>query len=233
MLKDQIKGELESHFGLPIRTTKKVWAWEPKIGVGLVLQRDQPNSNDLAYLWLPHPGDGAEVPELAFEYPGEMGRHSNTHPSKGLARGEPALLFRICSISEALNVINYLQSEALVAPDFDKEQAAQNNEKKNISESNQSSNASEVSFEPREEELERVDVQSMPEPKEKKPRRKAIPRVVQREVWQRDGGRCVECDTRKLLCYDHIVPFSLGGSNTVRNIQLLCEGCNLSKGNRI
>ncbi|MFD1555227.1 HNH endonuclease [Paraburkholderia silviterrae] len=73
----------------------------------------------------------------------------------------------------------------------------------------------------------------MPEALPPAPRREAIPRVVQREVWQRDAGRCVECGTREKLCFDHIVPFSRGGSNTVRNIQLLCEGCNLTKGNRI
>ena len=78
-----------------------------------------------------------------------------------------------------------------------------------------------------------VDVSSMPRVKELPARREAIPRAVQREVWQRDGGRCVECGTREKLCFDHIVPFSRGGSNTIRNLQLLCERCNLSKGNRI
>ncbi|MFE8875298.1 HNH endonuclease [Cobetia amphilecti] len=33
--------------------------------------------------------------------------------------------------------------------------------------------------------------------------------------------------------FDHIVPFSKVGGNTVRNLQILCERCNLSKGNRI
>ncbi len=79
----------------------------------------------------------------------------------------------------------------------------------------------------------RVDVDAMPATEQPKPRRQAIPRAVQREVWQRDGGRCVECDGRERLCFDHIVPFSRGGGNTVRNIQLLCEPCNLSKGNRL
>ena len=63
--------------------------------------------------------------------------------------------------------------------------------------------------------------------------REAIPKTTQREVWQRDGGKCVDCGTKEQLCYDHIIPFSRGGSNTVRNIQLLCERCNLTKGNRI
>ena len=78
-----------------------------------------------------------------------------------------------------------------------------------------------------------VDTALMPPAKEQPQRREAIPRAVQREVWQRDGGRCVECGTKEKLCFDHIVPFSRGGSNTIRNLQLLCERCNLSKGNRI
>jgi len=66
-----------------------------------------------------------------------------------------------------------------------------------------------------------------------RPRREGIPREVQREVWRRDLGMCVDCSSNEKLEYDHIIPFSRGGSNTVRNIQLLCESCNRSKGNRI
>ena len=66
-----------------------------------------------------------------------------------------------------------------------------------------------------------------------KQRRESLPKSAQREVWQRDGGKCVECGTKEKLCYDHIIPFSKGGSNSVRNLQLLCERCNLTKGNRI
>ena len=57
-----------------------------------------------------------------------------------------------------------------------------------------------------------------------------IPRNVQREVWRRDQGRCVECGSKEKLEFDHIIPFARGGSNTVRNVQLLCETCNRSKG---
>ncbi len=53
---------------------------------------------------------------------------------------------------------------------------------------------------------------------------------VQREVWRRDQGRCVMCGSRNRLEYDHIIPASKGGSNTARNIQLLCEKCNREKG---
>lgn len=52
-------------------------------------------------------------------------------------------------------------------------------------------------------------------------------------VWQRDAGRCVECGSKEKLEYDHIIPLSKGGSNTERNLQLLCERCNRIKGGAI
>jgi len=66
-----------------------------------------------------------------------------------------------------------------------------------------------------------------------KERSRIIPIHVQREVWRRDEGRCVECGSKEYLEYDHRIPFSKGGSNTVRNIQLLCEKCNRTKSNKI
>ncbi|WP_408962540.1 HNH endonuclease [Pseudanabaena mucicola] len=53
------------------------------------------------------------------------------------------------------------------------------------------------------------------------------------EVWRRDSGQCVKCSSRENLEYDHIIPVSKGGSNTTRNIELLCEACNRSKGANI
>lgn len=61
-------------------------------------------------------------------------------------------------------------------------------------------------------------------------RRETIPQAVKVEVWQRDGGRCVECSSRDRLEFDHMIPLSMGGSNTARNLQLLCETCNRRKG---
>lgn len=57
-----------------------------------------------------------------------------------------------------------------------------------------------------------------------------IPTSVKMYVWQRDGGKCVQCKSQEKLEYDHIIPVSKGGSNTERNIQLLCENCNRKKG---
>jgi len=60
-------------------------------------------------------------------------------------------------------------------------------------------------------------------------KREPIPDDVKMFVWQRDGGRCAKCGSQEKLEYDHIIPVSKGGSNTARNIQLLCENCNRSK----
>ncbi|MEO8605176.1 MAG: HNH endonuclease signature motif containing protein [bacterium] len=56
-----------------------------------------------------------------------------------------------------------------------------------------------------------------------------IPPSVKMAVWRRDEGRCSICGSRERLEYDHIIPVSKGGSNTERNVQLLCEACNRRK----
>ena len=61
-----------------------------------------------------------------------------------------------------------------------------------------------------------------------------IPTQVKLEVWTRDKGKCVKCGSSKNLHFDHILPFSKGGtSETAENVQLLCAKHNLEKSNRI
>jgi len=59
---------------------------------------------------------------------------------------------------------------------------------------------------------------------------RAIPQDVKIEVAVRDGGRCRQCGSNKELHFDHVIPWSKGGPNTVDNIQLLCGTCNRRKG---
>jgi len=49
-------------------------------------------------------------------------------------------------------------------------------------------------------------------------------------VWQRDGGQCRNCGSRRDLHFDHVIPQSWGGASTAENVQLLCRDCNLRKG---
>jgi hypothetical protein len=60
--------------------------------------------------------------------------------------------------------------------------------------------------------------------------RERIPADVRREVFERDGGRCVACGSAFDLQYDHVIPHSLGGASTAANLQVLCASCNRRKG---
>ena len=57
-----------------------------------------------------------------------------------------------------------------------------------------------------------------------------IPPNIKLEVWKRDKGRCVICGSTDNLHFDHIIPFSKGGSSlSIYNIQLLCARHNILK----
>ena len=60
-----------------------------------------------------------------------------------------------------------------------------------------------------------------------------IPPYVRMEVFHRDQGKCVNCGDTIEIQYDHIIPFSLGSSNSTNNIQILCKRCNLRKSNNL
>lgn len=76
-------------------------------------------------------------------------------------------------------------------------------------------------------------LKTLPATRQSEQGREAILSETKREVWRRDGGSCVQCGSQAKLEYDHIIPVSKGGSNTARNIQLLCEACNRAKSNSI
>jgi hypothetical protein len=58
-----------------------------------------------------------------------------------------------------------------------------------------------------------------------------ISATTKKIVYTRDGGVCQCCGSSNRLEYDHIMPFSCGGSSDASNIQLLCMSCNRSKSN--
>lgn len=57
-----------------------------------------------------------------------------------------------------------------------------------------------------------------------------IPTTVKLVVWKRDKGCCIKCGSPNNIHFDHIIPYSKGGSSLVsENIQLLCARHNLAK----
>jgi hypothetical protein len=55
---------------------------------------------------------------------------------------------------------------------------------------------------------------------------------IRQQVLERDGHRCLHCDTTDDLQIDHIWPASFGGPPVPGNLQTLCGPCNRSKGIR-
>ena len=72
----------------------------------------------------------------------------------------------------------------------------------------------------------------IPEPVGERHRR-SISQDVKIAVSARDHGRCRQCGSTEQLHFDHVIPVSKGGANTVANIQLLCGLCNRTKGARL
>jgi hypothetical protein len=65
-------------------------------------------------------------------------------------------------------------------------------------------------------------------------RRRIIPTAIKLEVWKRDNGQCVACGVKDELHFDHILPYSKGGTSIkAENVQLLCARHNVEKSDRI
>lgn len=56
------------------------------------------------------------------------------------------------------------------------------------------------------------------------------------ELAHKYGEKCMCCETARHgymgWVADHVVPLSLGGTNTIDNIQILCFSCNVQKRNQ-
>lgn len=63
--------------------------------------------------------------------------------------------------------------------------------------------------------------------------REPISKKLRKAVYERDHYRCVECGATAHLSLDHIIPWSLGGEDTMENLQTMCRSCNSRKGNKV
>ena len=63
-------------------------------------------------------------------------------------------------------------------------------------------------------------------------KRSHISKADVRKLWEKQKGRCARCK-KKLNVHayhiDHKVPKALGGSDSIRNLQLLCPECHMLK----
>lgn len=57
------------------------------------------------------------------------------------------------------------------------------------------------------------------------------------KVYERDGWTCLYCgenlrNKKRALCLDHVIPYSIGGSNRAVNLATCCKKCNAVKANK-
>ena len=63
--------------------------------------------------------------------------------------------------------------------------------------------------------------------------RKTISESLRAEILKKYNYRCAVCESDKKLQIDHIIPWSMGGLTTRDNLQILCQVCNIKKGNSL
>ena len=64
-------------------------------------------------------------------------------------------------------------------------------------------------------------------------RRKSFSAELKRELFNAQGGKCMYCGRKPgidLMDIDHKNPMAKGGSDSKRNLQLICRSCNTRKG---
>jgi hypothetical protein len=66
--------------------------------------------------------------------------------------------------------------------------------------------------------------------KTKSPKEKSNGRYIsaelKREIWTRDRGQCVQCQSKRNVQFDHVIPVAKGGLSRLDNLRLLCFHCN-------
>lgn len=63
----------------------------------------------------------------------------------------------------------------------------------------------------------------------KKPQRKQFGKTIRKQLLEKFGNKCAYCGSPNSLEIDHIRPLSVGGTNDMSNLQILCSACNGKK----
>ncbi len=56
-----------------------------------------------------------------------------------------------------------------------------------------------------------------------------VDKQTRETVMARDGEKCVRCNSQEFLQIDHIFPKSIGGTNALTNLRVLCRSCNAGR----
>lgn len=65
---------------------------------------------------------------------------------------------------------------------------------------------------------------------------RAFPKEIKQEVWDLQDHKCAVCKEEfdfEDMAGDHILPWSKGGTTTIKNCQMLCTSCNSIKSNKL
>lgn len=72
-----------------------------------------------------------------------------------------------------------------------------------------------------------------PAPESQSNNQRYIPKSIKYKIWQRDKGKCSNCQSKVNLNFDHIKPIAFGGESIEENLRLLCHHCNQRAGIKI
>ena len=61
-------------------------------------------------------------------------------------------------------------------------------------------------------------------------RAEPVSAALRKAVLARDGALCRQCESTHRLEVDHVLAVAFGGTNDIKNLQILCRKCNREKG---